>query len=341
MTTPVARAGAASSPPSARARSRWATGLVGALLVVLSVVSLFTGTQSLSLSDLARLDAGQVHLLAISRVPRTLAAILSGMCVAVAGSVMQLAVRNRFVSPTTAGTTQFALGGLLVMAIWFPSAPLVGKMVSAAVFSVVGSLLFVALLRALPRRRTSSDVTVPLVGMMLGGIVEAVTTFFAWRYDLLQSLGSWTVGDLSTVLAGRYELLWIVAALVVLVYLAADRLTVAGLGRETAVGLGLHYERTIALALVIASVTTAISVVVVGTLPFLGLVVPNVASRLLGDNLRRTLPWVALAGGVLTLACDIVGRLVRYPYEVSLSVIMGVIGSAGFLIILLRSVDRG
>lgn len=163
-------------------------------------------------------------------MPRTLAAVLAGSGVAVAGSVMQMSMHNRFVSPTTAGTSQFALVGLLAVALLAPATSVMGKMLVASACAVAGSGLLLRLLHLLPARRTPADVTVPLIGLMLGGVVEAGTTFVAWRYDLLQSLGSWTAGDLSRVLAGRYELLWVVAALALALYLAADHLTVAGLG---------------------------------------------------------------------------------------------------------------
>ena len=254
---------------------------------------------------------------------------------------MQMSVRNCFVSPTTAGTTQFAVVGLLLVALFAPGTSVLVKMLVASACAVAGSAVFLWLLRLLPHRRTSDDVTVPLIGLMLGGVVGAGTTFVAWRYDLLQSLGAWTAGDLSRVLAGRYELLWLVALIVLLLYLAADRLTVASLGAETATGLGLSYHRTINLTIMAAAVMTAVSVVVVGSLPFLGLVVPNIVSRLMGDNLRRSLPVIAVGGAVLTLGCDVVGRVVRYPYEVPLSVIMGVVGAGVFTVLILRGVERG
>jgi len=281
-----------------------------------------------------------MRLFMVSRVPRTLAAVLAGSGIAVAGAVMQMSVRNRFVSPTTAGTTQFAVVGLLLVALFAPGTSVLVKMLVASACAVAGSAVFLWLLRLLPHRRTSDDVTVPLIGLMLGGVVGAGTTFVAWRYDLLQSLGSWTAGDLSRVLAGRYELLWLVALIVLLLYLAADRLTVASLGAETATGLGLSYHRTTPTT-VAAAVMTAVSVVVVGSLPFLGLVVPNIVSRLMGDNLRRSLPVIAVGGAVLTLGCDVVGRVVRYPYEVPLSVIMGVVGAGVFTVLILRGVERG
>ena len=91
-----------------------------------------------------------------------------------------------------------------------------------------------------------------------------------------------------------------------------------------------------ALGLVIVSMTTAVVIATCGMIPFLGLIVPNVVSLVRGDNMRGSLPWVALMGAGLVLACDIAGRLVIHPYEIPIGTMMGVIGSALFLYLLLR-----
>jgi iron complex transport system permease protein len=171
---------------------------------------------------------------------------------------------------------------------------------------------------------------------MLGGVIGAVTTFFAYRYDLLQTLSNWMIGDFSGVLRGRYELLWIVAALMLVGLLAADRFTVAGMGEDFTTNLGLNYNRTMRLGLVIVSLISAVVVTTVGAVPFLGLVVPNIVSLLFGDNLRRAVPWTAVFGAAFVLVCDILGRTIRYPYEVPVGMVMAVVGAILFLVLILR-----
>lgn len=306
-------------------------------LVVLVVLSLVTGVVTLNPVKLllGRLGPQDTTLLVESRIPRT-AAALAGAAMATAGALMQLLVRNRFVAPSTTGTVQFATAGILAATVLAPSASMTAKMGAGAASAAVGSALFLWLLRRLPVHRPN-DVLVPLVGIMLAGVVEAATTFVAWRLDLMQTLGAWTSGDLSGKVAGRYELLWGVGVMTLVAWFAADRFTVAGLGRDRAVGLGLAYDRTMALGMVIVSLTSAVTVVVVGSLPFLGLVVPNMVSLVAGDSLRRSLPWMAVGGAVMVLACDVLGRLVNHPYEISVGLVMGVVGSLLFLIMLLRS----
>ncbi|KNY35291.1 MULTISPECIES: ABC transporter permease [Rhizobium/Agrobacterium group] len=311
--------------------------LISALLLALTlaIVSLFVGVSNVSLTTLFAPDtsADALRVLLVSRIPRTLALILAGSSMAIAGLIMQMLVRNRFVEPSTAGTTESAGLGLLVVTLLAPETPIFGKMLVAAVFALAGTALFLRILRQVPLRDV---LLVPLIGIMLGGVISAVTTFFAYRFDLLQSLGAWMTGDFSGVLRGRYELLWVGFIFAIAAYLAADRFTVAGMGRDFTTNLGLNYRRVMALGLTIVSLVSAVVVVTVGMIPFLGLIVPNVVSLMIGDNMRRSVPWVATLGAVFVLSCDIIGRTVRAPYEIPIGTVVGVIGSVLFLYLLLR-----
>lgn len=309
------------------------------LVLALATLSLFIGASQVSLLTLfsAQPDAMASQVLLISRIPRTLALVLSGMSMAVAGSIMQMLARNRFVEPSTAGTVESASLGMLAVALIAPGLQPFGKMLVASAFALAGTALFLALLRRIPLR---SALIVPLVGLVLGGVISAVTTFLAYRYEMLQALHAWTSGDFSAVLRGRYELLWISLGLTVLAYAAADRFTVAGMGEDFAANIGLNHRRMVNLGLIIVAMVTACVVVTAGIVPFLGLIVPNLVSLFMGDNMRRSLPWVALLGAVFVLACDIVGRLILYPYEIPIGTVVGVVGSVLFLIMLLRGRAR-
>ena len=120
------------------------------------------------------------------------------------------------------------------------------------------------------------------------------------------------------------------------VLVLADRFTIAGLGAELATNLGVGHRQTLVVGLSIVAVVTATIVVTVGMLPFLGLVVPNLVTRFVGGNARRSGPWVALVGAALVLACDLVARTIRYPYELPIGTVLGVVG--GTLRILPESV---
>jgi iron complex transport system permease protein len=279
-------------------------------------------------------------ILVASRIPRTAALILAGVAFAVTGLIMQLLTRNRFVEPGTTGATDAATLALLATLLLTPGLPLWATAALAAAGALAGVLGFLALVRRIPSR---SSVLVPIVGILFAGVIGATATFIAYRTDLLQELVAYGVGDFSGVLRGRYEMLYLAAAAALVAWIAADRFTVAGLGEDTARSLGLDARRVLALGVVIIAVVTGVLVVVTGALPFLGLIAPNIVSRLIGDNMRRAVPLVALLGAVLVLGCDIVGRLVRFPYELPISLVMGVLGGVVFLWLLVstaRPVDE-
>ncbi|MCP9484097.1 iron chelate uptake ABC transporter family permease subunit [Shimia sp. CNT1-13L.2] len=306
------------------------------LLTLLCGVSLFVGTADLPWAG-NWLDREALKILLISRLPRTAAAVLTGSSMAVAGIIMQLLVRNRFVEPGTTGTTEAAMLGLLLVTLLAPSTPIFLKMVIAAISALIGMGGFLLLARRLP---PSQPLLVPLVGLIYGGIIGAGVIFIAYQADMLQYLAVWMSGEFSGVLAGRYELLWLAGAMAVLAYFAADQFTIAGLGKSAGVSLGLNYGQVMALGLLTVSMVTALVVVTIGMVPFVGLVVPNIVSRFMGDNLRANLPIVAGLGGILVLASDIIGRVVRFPYEIPAGTIFGVFGATIFLWLLLSRPAR-
>ena len=171
---------------------------------------------------------------------------------------------------------------------------------------------------------------------MYGNILSSITTFFAYEADLIQNISSWLMGSFTLIIAGRYELLYVSVPAVVLAYLFANKFTVAGMGEEFARNLGLSYKQVLNIGLILVALISTTVVLTVGVIPFLGLIVPNIVSLYLGDNLRRTIPHTAVLGVVFLLICDIIGRIVIHPHEIPVNVTVAVIGSAIFLTMLIR-----
>jgi len=305
------------------------------VFAVLSVLSLFVGVQDLSAMDLFHLTKEESHTLFFSRFPRLLSILMAGMSLSICGLIMQQITRNKFVSPTTAGTMDWARLGVLISLLVFASASPLLKMSIAFIFSLAGNLLF---MRILDRIKFNDTIYIPLVGLMLGSIVSSLATFIAYKYDLIQNLSSWLQGDFSLVVKGRYELLYLSIPLLIIAYLYADKFTVAGMGESFSINLGVKYKQIVNIGLVIVSLITSITILTVGMLPFLGLIIPNIVSIYRGDHLRKSLPHTALLGAVFVLACDILGRVIIFPYEISIGLMVGVIGSAIFLFMLIRRV---
>ncbi|MDK4276615.1 iron chelate uptake ABC transporter family permease subunit [Corynebacterium accolens] len=306
----------------------WKLGLGVLIVAALLVTSLLTGQY-----DVFGADDGAA-MFGITRLPRTIALVLAGAAMAVSGLVMQLLTQNRFVEPSTTGTTEWAGLGLLVVMTVAPTASILTKMIGAVVFSFLGTVVFFLFLRRVTLR---SSLIVPIIGIMLGAVVSAVSTFFALMTDMLQQLGIWFMGSFTAVYKGQYEVLWIVLLVLVAVYIYADRLTVVGLGEDVATNVGLNYNRMLLLGTGLIAIATGVVTVVVGSLPFLGLIVPNIVSMVRGDDLRSNVPWVCLLGIGIVTVCDLVGRVIIAPFEMPVSVILGVIGAIVFIIMIVRS----
>ncbi|WP_255418553.1 ABC transporter permease [Paracoccus sp. JM45] len=307
-------------------------------LCALMLASLTVGAAHVDLRDIFS-DPQAMLVLLESRVPRTVAVALTGAALSVAGVLIQALVRNRFVGPDTAGTAEGAALGLLAITILLPSSPLWLRMIAASLSAMATTWLFLTVIRRLPVREV---MLIPIAGLVLSGVLGSVVTFIGWQTDLMQYVGVWLMsGEFSGVIAGRYELLWVAAVAAGLAWFAADRFAILGLGDQVATGLGLSTASVMRLGLAVVSVVTAMVVTTVGMIPFVGLVVPNLVARIMGDNLRASLPVVALSGAVLVMACDLIGRLVIYPYEVPAGMILGIFGALLFLWLLHRRPAHG
>ncbi|OAB42802.1 ABC transporter permease [Paenibacillus glacialis] len=302
-------------------------------LVIFSFISIFIGVKDISPMDIFRLTDQQWQTLVISRVPRLISIIIAGMSMSIVGLIMQQLTRNKFVSPTTAGTMDSARFGILVAMMVFSNATSLQKMLIAFIFALIGTFIF---MKILDKVKYKDAIFIPLVGIMFGNVVGSITTFFAYKNDLIQNMASWLQGDFSVILKGRYEMLYISIPLVIIAYLFANRFTIAGMGEEFAKNLGLNYKQVVNIGLVIVAAVSSIVILTVGMIPFLGLIVPNIVTIYQGDNLKKSLSHTALLGAVFLLFCDILGRLIIFPYEIPIGLTVGVIGSGIFIYLLIR-----
>jgi iron complex transport system permease protein len=302
-------------------------------LVGFSFLSLFVGVSRITPMDLLNFKSEETEIFLISRLPRLIAILLAGAGMSIAGLIMQQLSRNKFVSPTTAGTLDATRLGILVSMLLFANASTIEKMIVAFAFALAGTLLF---MQILDRIKFKDAIFIPLVGLMFGNILSSITTFFAYKANIIQNMSAWLQGDFSMIMKGRYELLYISIPVLIITYLYANRFTVAGMGEDFSKNLGLAYRRIVNIGLILVALITTTVVLTVGMIPFLGLIIPNIVSIFKGDHLQKTLPHTALLGAIFLLICDILGRVLIYPYEISISLMVGVIGSGIFLYLLFR-----
>ncbi|EAH8788314.1 ABC transporter permease [Campylobacter jejuni] len=303
------------------------------LLVVFGIISLFIGVIRINLDDIFSLSATQLEIILLTRIPRLIAILLTGMSLSICGLIMQQLTQNKFVSPTTAGTMDCAKLGILISLIFFAGASFFTQALIASIFALLGSFIFIQILRKI---KLKDVIFVPLIGLMFGGIINAITTFFAYALNYIQNIQGWLQGSMANVMQGNYELLYISLPLFILAYFLAHKITIAGMGEDLALNLGVSYNTILFLGLIIVSIITSVVIVSVGVIPFLGLIIPNLVAIYRGDNLKKNLIYIALCGALFLLVCDIISRLVIFPFEMPLSITTGVLGSLIFIFLLLK-----
>ncbi len=304
----------------------------------LSAVSLFVGVIDIQVTSLLAGNLEQWEIFIISRLPRLLAILCTGIGMSTAGLIMQQLCMNKFVSPTTGATISSAQFGILLALLFWPGSTLWGRAIFAFTTAVLGTWIFVWFIQ---RIQFKDVVMVPLVGIMFGNVIGGITNYLAYKYEMTQALSSWLVGHFSLVLKGRYEIVYLVVPLVILAFLFANHFNIVGMGKEFSKNLGIHYNLILFVGLTIAAMITASVVVVVGSISYIGLIVPNIIAMFKGDKIRGTLVDTALFGAIFVLVCDMIGRVVIMPYELPIELIVGIVGSVLFIALLLYRLKNG
>lgn len=306
--------------------------------IILSVLSLFVGVLDIKAVDLLSGDFDQLQILFISRLPRLLAILCTGVGMSVAGLIMQQLCANKFISPTTGATISSAQFGILLAFLFMPSSTLMSRTIFAAACAVLGTCFFVWFVQ---RIQFKDVVMVPLVGIMFGNVIGGITNFLAYKYEMTQALSSWLVGSFSTILRGRYEIVYLVVPLVIIAFIYANHFNIVGMGKNFSKNLGVNYNLVLFAGLSIAGLITASIVVVVGSISYIGLIVPNLVTMFKGDKIRGTLLDTALFGALFVLLCDIIGRVLISPYELPIELIVGILGSMIFIALLIYRLNYG
>lgn len=300
-------------------------------LIVLSVCSLFIGVIDLDIASILAGDFEQLEILMISRLPRLLAIISTGCGMSVAGLIMQQLCMNKFVSPSTGATISSAQFGILFAMLVFPNSTLADKTVFAFLAAILGTYLFVFFMQKI---KFKDVIMVPLVGIMFGNIIGGITDYLSYKFDMVQALSSWLVGDFSLVVRGRYETVFLVVPLIVLAFVFANHFNIVGMGEDFSKNLGVPYNLVLFMGLSIAALITASVVVTVGTIPYLGLIVPNIVSAIKGDRMKGNLWHTCLFGAIFVLICDMIGRMINAPYELPINLTVGILGSVVFVVMI-------
>lgn len=324
-----------------------------ALVFLFFVVSVFVGSGTLSFKEvfLAIFNKGsETARLIVRRIrfPRVIAALIAGGGLAVSGLVMQTVLKNPLASPTTLGVSNAAVFGanfaiIVVGAGAFHSTH--GSWLSisnpylVSTFSFLSAIIAAGAILLLARLKNLNASAIVLAGVAVSAIFQAGTTLIQYFASDTQVASAvyWTFGDLGRASYKTDLIMFIVVAVSTLFFFLKrwDFSAMSG-GIAYAKTLGVNTRFMTIMSLLLASLITSVTVSFLGIIGFVGLTAPQFMKRIVGDDYRYLLPSSFLAGALLLLISDILGRLPIFGTSVPVGVVTSLIGGPVFLAILLR-----
>lgn len=317
---------------------QWKRILLIAVLIVLGLVTLFAISPA-SEYNLGNLLAGNdiaVKIFLHSRLLRFIACILTGAALATSGLIMQAISRNKFMSPSTAGTTDAATLGMLLSLFFFGGSSIFIQGAFAFSFSLMATGIFIFVVS---RIKVRDVVYIPLLGIMYGALIAAITTAIAYSIGDTQLLAGIRIGTFARL--GSYTTIYFCIITLVFAVLYASKFSIVSMGQDFSKNLGIKYNRVVALGLVLIAITSASVFVTVGAIPFVGLIIPNMAKSYYGENIKRSIFDIMIMGAAFVLACDILSQLVVYPFEISVGITISILGGIIFMIYLIKEIRDG
>lgn len=321
-------------------KNKW---ILPAILLVVSIIAIILSirygavdmTLSQVINGIFRLDDSNTTTIIYNiRLPRTLAAVLIGTSLAVAGSLLQAVLNNPLADPYSMGISSGAALAAYLIILVFPNQI---HLLMPATF--LGASLVAFLVYSVAWKQGITPVRLILSGVAVSSFLSAISSTLALIYpDRLQGAVSFMIGGLSAISWSQLRLVWLyliiglVAALII-----APRINLLLLGDSTAKSLGVRVELLRAVATLIATLLTACAVSLAGLIGFVGLIVPHICRVFVGNDYRILIPSSILLGSALLVACDTFGRVAFAPAELPVGIIMGVIGAPFFLFLLRRS----
>ncbi|SOC00444.1 FecCD family ABC transporter permease [Brochothrix thermosphacta] len=310
---------------------------IGVLLIVLLVLlSVALGAASIELSTTWQAftqfdsDNTQHQIIRSLRLPRTLADIIVGSSLAVTGAMMQATTRNPMADSGLMGISSGAAFAVALSMALFPGQSHIQLIIFACIGAAVSTTITYGL--AMMGKRPMSPQRLILSGIAVSMLFSALSSLISLQFHLGQSMTYWFSGGSASV---NWDDLQIIAPfffITIIISISIGRgLTLINLGDEIAAGLGAKVSIIKLVTVILVFVLSALSVMLVGPISFVGLIVPHVVRFFVGIDYRAVIPASIVYGAVFLLLADLVGRLINRPNETPLGIIFAMIGVPFFL----------
>ena len=312
--------------------------VLAVITILCAVASCCLGAVSISPGELwqALLGRGErtyVNILRLVRLPRTCGCLLAGAALAVSGAVIQGVLNNPLAAPNIIGVNA---GAGLAVAVSCAIAPTAVTIIPLAAF--LGALAAVFLVLFISQRAGAARITLVLAGVAISSIfsagIDAVVTFVP---DALNGYSDFRIGGMANLSMGRITpAFWVILVALPVILSLSNDLDILRLGTEQARSLGLNARGRQLLLLALAAALAGAAVSFAGLVGFVGLIVPHVIRRLIGEESFPLLVGSALGGAALLTGCDLASRLIFAPYELPVGIVLALGGGPFFIWLLLR-----
>lgn len=336
-----------------RTRTRLFIWVMLVLLLLIGVIALIAGSHQMAWQELWALFHGEGmemnrQIILNIRLPRILAAVITGIILSLSGAVMQVLLRNPLASPYTLGISNAAAFGASFGIVFLGAGS--GIVRSSDLFMItnpyvvtfsafLGSLLGLGIILLIIKAKQASVETIILSGVIINSLFGAGIAVMQYLANNVQlaSIVFWNFGDLGR--SDWYNLIFLVVVLVpamVYFYLKRWDYKVLGSGDDYAQSMGVYPQRTRVIGMVVTSLCTAVAVSFFGVIAFVGLVVPHIVRKCIGDNEEFLIPASAVFGGMFLLLCDTVARTIISPIILPVGILTSFLGVPLFLFLLTR-----
>lgn len=268
------------------------------------------------------------------RFPRIFIAMVGGAAIAVAGVLLQAAIRNPLADPGLIGINSGASLAAVLVTAFFPA-----LLFFTPVFAFAGGMVAFLLVYSLSWRNGLSPLRIILVGVAVSALFTGImSAFSSGGGSTSSSVASLVDANITMKTWDDFKTLLIYGVIgLILAMLVAKRCDLLALEDKTARSLGVDVNKNrvfiSAVAVLLASVSTAI----IGPISFLGLIVPHIARLVVGTAHRVLVPYSVVLGAFCLLLADTIGRTIAAPYEISAAVIMSIVGGPVFILLLRKA----
>lgn len=305
------------------------------LLVVGLVLAVRLGSVHIAFSDIFNSifnysETLELMLVRDVRIPRALSVLMTGGILGVTGAMIQGVTRNPIAEPSILGVSQ---GATLVIAIFYAAGIGIttkNVMIASFIGALITGLIVLGFISK--KANNNSIAKILLAGTAMSTFFVSLTTVIGLLTNQSQMIGFWVSGGFRNATWADFKLVFIVGIIgFIITMILSPKINILNLGDDVAIGLGESPEKIRFITLMVMIPMIAAAVAVGKNIAFVGLIIPQVVRKILGEDYRKNIPCSFLLGAVLLTYADIAARMLFNPYETPIGVFTAIIGIPFFI----------